>query len=97
MKNWIAFVLIIFGLNALGQFKPISKSLTTKDSLAANGISSDDPFLEMLDSLHEAQVFNKNPITYNIRDLNIHNFPLDSIPELLMGSADLAIERKKTL
>jgi len=81
MKNWIAFILILSGSTVLSQFKPISKSFTIKDTLAKNDISSDDPFLEMLDSLHEAQIFNKNPITYNVRDLNIHNFPLDSIPE----------------
>ncbi len=80
MKNWIVFILIIVGRAALSQSETTSTLFTTKDSLIENAFSPDDPFLEMLDSLQEAQVFNTNPITYNVRDLNIHNFPLDSIP-----------------
>jgi len=57
-------------------------SSSTADSLVnvKSKVIDDDPFLERIDSLHEAQLFNKNPISYNIRDLNIHKLPLDSIP-----------------
>ena len=58
----------------------IKNITTTKDSLVESYLIADDPFLEMLDSLNEAQIFNPNPISYNTETLNIHNFPLDSIP-----------------
>tara|TARA_Y100001954_G_scaffold128436_2_gene137593 strand:+ start:1124 stop:2647 length:1524 start_codon:yes stop_codon:yes gene_type:complete len=50
------------------------------DSIAKRQILSDDPFLAMLDSLHEAHVFNAHPISYSTAQLNVHHFPLDSIP-----------------
>lgn len=82
MKSCITFILITFltTLVAQTELNSISTDVKLKDSLTKRNLIPDDPFLEMLDSLHEAQVFNKNPITYNVRDLNIHNFPLDSIP-----------------
>ena len=75
-------ILIAFGLSTIAQSETISMSSNqySKDSASKNRLIADDPFLESIDSLHEAQIFNEHPITYNIRDLNIHKLPLDSIP-----------------
>lgn len=82
MKNWIVIILSFFELSISAQSvsQNIKNITTTKDSLVESYLIADDPFLEMLDSLNEAQIFNPNPISYNTETLNIHNFPLDSIP-----------------
>lgn len=96
MKNWTAFILITLGSTVLGQTKPKPTNFTAKDSLVETNFVSDDPFLKMLDSLHEAQVFNNNPIRYNVRDLNIHNFPLDSIPTYSDSIVQLRLQDMST-
>ena len=80
MKTWMTIIFITFILSSPAQIEMISSS--TADSLVntKSKVIDDDPFLERIDSLHEAQLFNKNPISYNIRDLNVHKLPLDSIP-----------------
>ena len=80
MKTWMTIIFITFILSSPAQIEMISSS--TADSIVntKSKVIDDDPFLEMIDSLHEAQLFNKKPISYNIRDLNIHKLPLDSIP-----------------
>ena len=82
MKSWIVIILSVFGLSASAQSisKVIPTDSTSKDSLTETHFLPDDPFLAMLDSLHEAQVFNEHPISYNVEILNVHNYPLDSIP-----------------
>lgn len=82
MKNCIVIILSFFGLSTFAQsFSDIAVNTEiVKDSIVETHFLPDDPFLEMLDSLHEAQIFNANPISYNTDLLNVHNFPLDSIP-----------------
>lgn len=82
MKNWIVFVLSIFALSVSAQSvsKHTPADSSSKDSVIETHFLPDDPFLAMLDSLHETQIFNDNPISYNTEVLNIHDFPLDSIP-----------------
>ena len=82
MKSWMTGILIAFGLSTIAQPETTSMSSnqSSKDSASKNMLIADDPFLERIDSLHETQIFNEHPITYNIRDLNIHKLPLDSIP-----------------
>ena len=82
MKRWMTSILIAFGLSTIAQPETTSMSSnqSSKDSASKNRLIADDPFLERIDSLHETQIFNDHPITYNIRDLNIHKLPLDSIP-----------------
>ena len=82
MNKWITIILITFGISISAQSELVSTSSNNsfKDSITKFHLIADDPFLEMIDSLHEAQIFNEQPITYNIRDLNIHKLPLDSIP-----------------
>ena len=93
MKPWITFILIAFLKPLIAQSELYSFSI---DSFSKTHLISDDPFLEMLDSLHEAQIFNKNPVSYNVRDLNIHNFPLDSIPEYSDSVLQLRFEDMNT-
>tara|TARA_Y100000589_G_scaffold29326_1_gene24436 strand:- start:6014 stop:7501 length:1488 start_codon:yes stop_codon:yes gene_type:complete len=80
MKSWMTIILITFVLSTHAQSE--MKCSSCEDSLVKTKsiVIDDDPFLERIDSLHEAQLFNKNPVSYNIRDLNIHKLPLDSIP-----------------
>ncbi len=79
MRNWMTIILVTFVLSTHAQLE--MTHVSSPDSLKINSIAiDDDPFLERIDSLHEAQLFNKNPISYNISDLNIHKLPLDSIP-----------------
>jgi len=75
MKNWIVILLVFCSLSHYAQVDSLRN-----DSIIETHFIPDDPFLAMLDSLHEAQVFNENPISYETQKLNIHNFPLDSIP-----------------
>ena len=83
MKNWIKILFIVIAKFVAAQSDAVNSPSDSlfKDSTTISHILDDDPFLEMLDSLHEARIFNKNPISYDISILNIHNFPLDSIPE----------------
>jgi len=76
----MTIILITFVLSTHAQSE--MKCSSCEDSLVKTKsiVIDDDPFLERIDSLHEAQLFNKNPVSYNIRDLNIHKLPLDSIP-----------------
>ena len=82
MKSWVFVLFIILTSCAFAQDaqKTSSSDTLQKDSVIEKQFFADDPFLAMLDSLHEAHVFNENPIIYNTSELNIHNFPLDSIP-----------------
>lgn len=93
MKPWITFILISFLKPLIAQSDLHSFSI---DSFSKTHLISDDPFLEMLDSLHEAQIFNENPVSYNVHDLNIHNFPLDSIPEYSDSVLQLRLEDMNT-
>lgn len=82
MKNWIVIVcsFLTLGLYSQAELSEQAIDSTSVDSSNIVTYITDDPFLEMLDSLHEAQVFSNNPISYNVEILNTHNFPLDSIP-----------------
>ena len=82
MKNWIVIILSFLGLGLYSQAELAvkAKDSTNVDSVFQASYLPDDPFLEMLDSLHEAHIFNENPISYNVEILNVHNYPLDSIP-----------------
>ena len=80
MKTWMTIIFITFILSSPAQIEMISSSSVDSLVNTKSKVIDDDPFLERIDSLHEAQLFNKNPISYNIRDLNIHKLPLDSIP-----------------
>ncbi len=75
MKNWIVILLVFCSLSQYAQVDSLRN-----DSIIETHFIPDDPFLAMLDSLHEAQIFNENPISYSTQELNIHGFPLDSIP-----------------
>lgn len=59
-----------------------SKKELSSDSVLnhATHYIPDDPFLEMLDSLSASNFFEASPIQYETSFLNIHQFPLDSIP-----------------
>jgi membrane-bound lytic murein transglycosylase D len=82
MNKWMVTVSIVLSLalSSHSIFGQNSINKKSEDSLTNEIISYDDNFLEMIDSLHEIQVFNPHPIQYNVSDLNIHKFPLDSIP-----------------
>lgn len=82
MKNWIVILFTFFGLSLLAQTEIVEtlKDSSMNDSVVETHFLPDDPFLEMLDSLYEVQAFNNQPVEYSTELLNVHNFPLDSIP-----------------
>ena len=82
MNSWVLLLGIIISLSTFSQgfVQPLLSDSLLKDSVSETCFLPDDPFLAMLDSLHELHIFNEHPISYNTAELNIHNFPLDSIP-----------------
>ena len=51
------------------------------DSASIVQFNIDDPFLAALDSLNVASIFEASNFTDDISILNIHNYPLDSVPQ----------------
>ena len=82
MRNWVVILLftIGFGINAQSDNTVKTIALSDKDSIIETHFLPDDPFMAMLDSLYEADAFNNSDISYDLSVLNIHKFPLDSIP-----------------
>ena len=82
MRNWVAILLFTIGLGVNAQSDNTVNTINSsvKDSLIETHFLPDDPFMAMLDSLYEADAFNNSAISYDLSVLNIHKFPLDSIP-----------------
>jgi membrane-bound lytic murein transglycosylase D len=82
MRNWVAILLFSIGLGVNAQSSNTVNTIDSSaiDSLIETHFLPDDPFMAMLDSLYEADAFNNSAISYDLSVLNIHKFPLDSIP-----------------
>lgn len=82
MKNWVKYFLLFISSGIFAQGEVCIKPDSVHTASTHNEIHflPDDPFLEMLDSLYEADIFSANAMCYNTNELNIHEFPLDSIP-----------------
>lgn len=81
MRNWVLHI-VLFYLGSFSLFAQEVQLDSTQNNVKDLQVHylPDDPFLEMLDSLYEADIFSKNAMCYNTCELNVHQFPLDSIP-----------------
>lgn len=83
MIKWVQFLMFVaISLHSLGQSKANSSTQKSEEIDTANVVefTQDDPFLVALDSLHHCNIFNSCSFTDDINKLNVHEFPLDSIP-----------------
>ncbi len=79
MKNWLSLYLFLFIVHSTVQGQNnISKA--QQDSINIVQFELDDPFIAALDSLHFESIFKASSFTDDLSILNIHNYPLDSIP-----------------
>lgn len=58
------------------------KDTISLDTMESNKLTyvKDDFFAFKIDSIHRQKIFKSNKYTTDIKKLNIHNFPLDSVP-----------------
>ena len=93
MKNWVKIYILLFTLHSIAQGQDVM-SKAQQDAINIVQFELDDPFIAALDSLHVESIFKSSNFTDDLSVLNIHNYPLDSIP---VWSDSIIINRLQAL